>query len=185
MVDEQLDVVSSNRLRLVLLTAGMMKSLLEGDREPVESAIGASIPRDWPSERSVGLLRLRIDQIDKDPGSAPWLLRLMVETVEERVIGHIGFHGSPDDRGVVEIGYRVFDRWQRRGYATEAVKALFGWARTEKGVSRFRASIGPWNGPSLRMSERLGFKKVGVQWDDIDGEEIVFEMDAAPNDART
>jgi ribosomal-protein-alanine N-acetyltransferase len=39
------------------------------------------------------------------------------------LVGSGGYFGSPDGKGVVEIGYSVLPEWQRRGYATEIVNA--------------------------------------------------------------
>jgi RimJ/RimL family protein N-acetyltransferase len=61
--------------------------------------------------------------------------------------------------------------------ATEVVHALFDWAGREHGVTRFRAAVAPDNEPSLRIIRGFGFHEVGVQLDDIDGKELVFELD--------
>ena len=57
------------------------------------------------------------------------------------------------------------------------VRALLDWAAVEHGVNRFRASVAPDNLPSLAVVAKFGFRQVGVQIDDIDGEELVFELD--------
>ena len=44
-------------------------------------------------------------------------------------------------------------------------------------MKRFRASVAPDNVPSLAVVAKFGFRQVGVQIDDIDGEELVFELD--------
>ena len=74
----------------------------------------------------------------------------------------------------MEPGYR------RRGVATEAVRSLFDWAAREHGVRRFRAAIAPDNVASLAVVARFGFHAAGVQLDDIDGTELVFELDDWP-----
>jgi len=63
--------------------------------------------------------------------------------------------------------------------ASEVVRALFDWAHAQ-GVDRFRASVSPDNSASLAVIGRLGFRQTGVQIDDIDGEELVFELDGWP-----
>ena len=55
-----------------------------------------------------------------------------------------------------------------------------GWAASEQAVTRFRASVGPWNTPSLNLVRKLGFVRVGVQWDEEDGEELVFHRNGLP-----
>ena len=65
------------------------------------------------------------------------------------------------------------------GVASEVVRALFDWAHAQ-GVDRFRASVSPGNVASLAVIGRLGFRQTGVQIDDIDGEELVFQLDGWP-----
>ncbi len=66
--------------------------------------------------------------------------------------------------------------YRRRGIATECVRALLAWAETH-GIHRFRASVAPGNVASLAIIASFGFREVGVQIDEIDGEELVFELD--------
>ena len=173
-------VVESARLHLVLMSEPFLVAMLDGRREEGERLLGAQLPPAWPDEGDRWLLELRLGQLRKDRTTAPWLVRAMVRSSDDQMIGHIGFHGPPED-GVVEIGYTVMPEARRQGFAEEAVRAMFEWATREMGVTRFRASIGPWNEPSLALSRKLGFVKVGVQWDERDGEEIVFELDHVDN----
>jgi RimJ/RimL family protein N-acetyltransferase len=48
------------------------------------------------------------------------------------------------------------------------------WARTEFGIGQFVVSISPDNAPSLRLTARLGFARVGEEIDEVDGLEYVF-----------
>ena len=54
---------------------------------------------------------------------------------------------------------------------------MLDWAAREHGIRDFRASIAPTNAPSLAVVGRLGFLQKGSQWDDVDGEELIFEVD--------
>ncbi len=104
------------------------------------------------------------------------------ETGRRAVIGTIGFHGPPDEDGRVEIGYRIEPEFRRRGLTTEAVAALLDWAETQ-GIHRFRASVAPGNVASLAIVRAFGFREVGTQIDEIDGLELVFEMERGPGAA--
>ena len=117
-----------------------------------------------------------------DPAAQPWLGRAIVLTEADgtdRIIGSCGFHSPPEPDGRVEVGYRVEPTWRRQGVASEVVRALFDWAHAQ-GVDRFRASVAPDNVASLAIITGLGFRQTGVQIDDIDGEELVFELDGWP-----
>ena len=167
--------IESARLRLVSVGREVIESLLAGRRDEAQSLLGFALPPSWPEEER-WLLQLRLAQLKEDPDALPWLLRALVLRRRNEGIGHINFHGPPHE-GKVEIGYTVEPAYRRKGYAEEAVRAMFGWAR-EQGVRRFIASVSPDNEPSLSLIRKLGFKPTGVQWDEEDGEELVFELDA-------
>lgn len=175
------EVITSERLDLVWLSPDYMDALLAGRLEEAEQIGGFVLPDDWPDEHDARFLRFRLKQAREDPAQLPWLVRAMVLRGPDRqLIGHIGFHGAPGRNALkapnaVEIGYRVFLEYRRRGYATEAVRALLGWAR-EQGIDHFVASVGPENVPSLAIIRQLGFREVGRHWDDEDGEELEFEL---------
>jgi RimJ/RimL family protein N-acetyltransferase len=107
----------------------------------------------------------------------------MVLTDEDgarRVIGTIGFHGPPDERGRLEIGYSVQEAYRRRGFAREAVRAMFDWAASEHGIRRFIASVSPTNEASLALVRSFGFRQTGEQMDEVDGLELVLEAEWPP-----
>ena len=99
----------------------------------------------------------------------------MIATTARRVVGSIGFHAAPDDRGRVEIGYDVVVAERRKGYAREGIHALLAWAWATGRAHTCVASVSPDNGPSLALVRALGFRHVGDQMDQIDGLEWVFE----------
>jgi RimJ/RimL family protein N-acetyltransferase len=97
------------------------------------------------------------------------------------MIGHAGFHGPPGVNAIgapdaVEIGYTIFARHRRNGYAAEAARALVDWAAHEHGIEHFVASVAPANEASLRLVRGLGFVQTGSRIDAEDGEELVFEL---------
>jgi RimJ/RimL family protein N-acetyltransferase len=164
------------------MSAPFLDALLAGRREEAERLGQLALPSDWPDEHDGRFLRLRLDQLRREPEAELWLVRAAVLPDGERpMVGHAGFHGPPGVNGprrpcALEVGYTVFEPYRGRGLATEAVDGLVRWGRHEHGVRTFVASVGPWNAPSLRVVEKLGFRRVGTQWDEEDGEELVFEL---------
>jgi RimJ/RimL family protein N-acetyltransferase len=120
------------------------------------------------------LWRIRLPQIRKDPSAALWVARAAVAEPEGVVVGHGGFHGPPDERGVVEVGYSVDPLYRRRGYAKAILRALLARADEDPAVTGVRASIQPTNVASRATIAGFGFKKIGEQWDPEDGLEDVF-----------
>ena len=113
--------------------------------------------------------------MEDDPGGRDWCIRAMVRGEDSAVIGHCGFHGPPKAVGRAEIGYTVFQKFRSRGYATEAAQGLIAWARLT-GERKVFASVAPTNAASLAVMNKLGFRHIGDQMDEIDGKELVFEL---------
>jgi len=156
-----------------------MLMLLARDLDDAAAEIGASVPPELRDQLD-NFLQFRIADLEVDPTAQPWLGRAIVITEPDgtrRIIGSAGFHSPPDLDGRVEVGYRVEPAYRRQGIAREVVRALFDWAAREHGVRKFRASVSPDNVPSLAIIRGFGFRQTGVQMDDIDGEELVFELD--------
>lgn len=80
---------------------------------------------------------------------------------------------------MVEIGYRVDPTWQRRGYTRAALEILIVIARMHPAVRVLRATISPDNAASIALVAQHGFRVVGEQWDERDGLETIYEIDAA------
>ncbi|MGH2476043.1 MAG: GNAT family N-acetyltransferase, partial [Candidatus Limnocylindrales bacterium] len=170
--------ISTPRFTLESMSLVFMRALLAGDLPAAEAEIGATVPADLPTQLDA-FLQFRIADLTADPTAQPWLGRAIMLTNEtgRHVIGSVGFHAPPDEHGFVEIGYRVEADFRRQGVASEVVRAMFDWAAREHGVDRFRASTGPDNVASQAVLSKFGFRQVGSQLDDIDGLELVYEVD--------
>jgi RimJ/RimL family protein N-acetyltransferase len=169
--------IRTARFELVSMSLPFMRHLRAGDFDAASAELGARVP---PNLRD-GLedfLAYRIPALEADPAIQPWIGRAIVAETENgrEAIGTIGFHAPPDEAGRVEIGYSVHSSWRRKGVATECVAAMLGWAEAQ-GIHRFRASVAPDNEPSLRIVRSFGFTEAGSQIDEIDGLELVFELE--------
>jgi [ribosomal protein S5]-alanine N-acetyltransferase len=103
-------------------------------------------------------------------GPDPWTLGFaVVHRDDDRVIGSAAFKGAPDDDGVVEIAYGIAPGYEGRGYATEAARALVGFALERVDVTSIRAHTRPENDASGRVLAKSGFQHVGEVVDPEDG----------------
>ena len=88
-----------------------------------------------------------------------------VWTVIERetgaVIGRAGF-SYREGFDEPELGFIIGVPWQRRGYAEEVCRAVlaYGWSALE--FQQVQALVEPENIPSVRLCEKLGFRKAEV-----------------------
>lgn len=77
-------------------------------------------------------------------------------------VGQIGLWLRDADEGRASIGYWICPSARRRGYATEALTAVVGWARTLPELRRLQLYIEPWNVGSWRAAEKSGFEREGL-----------------------
>ena len=163
-------------LRLVQLNIDAMLALLAGDLAGASAETGVQLTDYFLNDEAIWLWRIRVDQVRQDPSTARWFARAAVDEESGLVIGHAGYHGPPDENGMVEVGYSVDPRYRRRGHAREMLAELLSRAKAEPGVRTVRASISPDNVASLATVSRFGFDHIGEQWDEEDGLELIFEL---------
>lgn len=78
---------------------------------------------------------------------------------ENRLIGDMGIIFTNHDNLQAEVGCTLHKEYQRKGYATEALKAMVGYLFETLDKHRIIASIDPRNRPSIQLIERLIFRK--------------------------
>lgn len=155
-----LQVIITERLEL-LRAAPDSVSAARNDIPKLGRLLGASVPASWPP-----------DLLDRD--ALEWTLRAMADPAfdprwgmfwillrEPRtLVGVAGFKGHPRD-GAVELGYGIVSDRQRRGYATEATRALVRHAFTSLGVTRVLAETLPGHLASIGVLDKCGFTFIG------------------------
>jgi len=158
----------------------LLDALVAADHEASRRIATYALPDAFPDDGERQFVRFRRDQLRDDPARYPWSLRAMVLRAERRMVGFVNFHGAPGvndtaTAGALELGWTVFEADRRRGYATETAIALMDWARRDHGVRRFISSTTPENAASLRVHEKLGFRRTGEV---VDGE-VIFALESA------
>jgi RimJ/RimL family protein N-acetyltransferase len=169
-------VTPTPTIELVPLPVPAIAALAAGDlatanaHAPVpldEWFLGAEIRHVWA---------IRHRQLQVRPDDADWITRVIWDAEQRRAVGQAGFHGPPDAHGMVELGYSVAPDFRRRGYARAAFADLLARARREPTVRVLRATVSPGNVASENLVAAYGLVRVGEQWDDEDGLEIVYEL---------
>jgi ribosomal-protein-alanine N-acetyltransferase len=161
----------------VSLEPALLDAFIAGDRDAARLLADFAIPDEFPGD-AIGLVRFRRGQVARDASWLPWSLRAVVVRAPERsMAGYANFHGPPGVNdlgtpGAAETGYTIFAAYRGRGFATEAAQAMMDWAASEHGVRHFISGVTPDNAPSLRVNDKLGFRRTG---DVVDGE-IIFEL---------
>jgi [ribosomal protein S5]-alanine N-acetyltransferase len=147
--------------RLRLHPVGLDLLALLGSPDAFAAAIDAH-PAEWFPDRDLAdLLALHARRLASDPVEpeyGPWLA---VDDARRMLVGGAGFHGPPWPDGTIEIGFGIGEAERGRGYATEAAGGLARWARSRPGIARVVARCEPTNTASIRVLERLGFRRTG------------------------
>lgn len=171
--------IITQQLVLRLMNTEVISACLDSDLARAELLLGAKIPAELLNDLSA--FHYTRQQLKADQNYKAWSVRAIILPDESIVIGIIRFHSTPDPeylhiyaRGAVELGYRIFSNYRRKGYAKETIKAVFEWANTNFGVTSFIASVSPANIPSLKLIDNFGFVKIDEVMDETDGLEHVF-----------
>lgn len=173
-MSDTLDICTT-RLRLVLMRTEALKSLLMRDAVTAGELQGIEIPTAFLDSVNEAFLTIHLENMVLRPARQGWCVRAIVREIDDVVIGHCGFHGPPEVFGRAEIGYTIFETFREKGYATEAARGLIEWARQQGSMVVF-ATVSPNNPSSMRVVEKVGFHQTGVQVDESNGDEYVFEM---------
>ncbi len=90
-------------------------------------------------------------------------VRLAVDRLQDGVfIGWCSLTGWDPDYRSASMGYCFTGTAWGHGYATEAARALLGWAYDTLDLNRVQAETDTRNGASARVLEKLGFVREGT-----------------------
>src|SRR5690606_8045347 len=79
------------------------------------------------------------------------------------IVGSISVYNADPQTGTAEVGYGVHPEHRGRGYATEALRGLAGHLLGTGVLNKIRLRARPDNIASLRVAEKAGFVKEGVE----------------------
>ena len=90
-----------------------------------------------------------------------WYQLVIIEQNSSLLIGDIGIHflDTGSENKQVEIGYTLDKEFRGKGYASEALSKVVDYLINSLNKHRIIASIDPANVDSIRLVERLGFRK--------------------------
>ncbi len=169
-------VEAANR-QLIQLPLPVMDALAKNDLDSARAlSNNPNMPPYIATDECSGVWKRRAAQIRASADDAIWVTRIIVDAQTGAIVGRAGFHGPPDNNGMVEVGYSIDPLCRRRGHAQAALKIMLDVAAADPRVKVVRASVSPRNIASMGVVAKYGFKKVGEQWDDEDGLEKIWEV---------
>ena len=132
-------LVRTPRLDLRPLGAEALEALVAGDGERLGRLTGARFRDPAPPPYMADSLPIVGDRLRQHPDETPWWNWLVVDRASGEAVGSVAFGGPVNVQGAVLVGYAMYSEYEGRGYATEAVKAMVGWAFGQPGVREVRA----------------------------------------------
>jgi RimJ/RimL family protein N-acetyltransferase len=156
----ELKNIVTDRLILVPVTLEIVRSLMEGSTEEV-GRLGIVTDGTWPHKDTYDILPIIYKTLERDKVPSGFEFWMVVKKDDMKVIGDIGFHGKPDEKGEVEIGFGFVEQERGKGYGYEALRAMMDWTISRENVRVIKADCLVDNRASARILEKAGMKEIG------------------------
>ncbi|MGH8972512.1 MAG: GNAT family N-acetyltransferase [Acidimicrobiia bacterium] len=146
------DIIETQRLRLVPLQVA--------DAGELAAALGDIRLYEWiggqpPTEEQLRARFQRLEAGGSADSAEEWLNWVVRQRDGGEAVGRVEATVFPV-RAVAAVAWVIGTPWQRRGYGTEATRALTGWL-LERGVPTLVADVHPGNVASEIVARRAGF----------------------------
>ncbi|WP_082234288.1 GNAT family N-acetyltransferase [Halobacillus massiliensis] len=155
---------SSARIKYIPVTLDLAQMIM---KNPLAFYYKYQMPwnRKWPHDGLKAMLPFYAEALEENEeqlGFGPWI---MIEKDAGHIVGDIGFKGSADEEGTIEIGYHVTADQRNKGFATEAVEALCAWAFQHGEVKGVEAECDKENIQSQKVLINNGFHQTEIEQD--------------------
>lgn len=150
--------IYTEQLILMPITFEITVSLLENKTDAI-TKLGLHTDGSWPTADTMDILPIIYNNLKGGvpSGFETWLI---VKKDNNKIIGDIGFHGKPNERGEAEIGYGLVQAEQGKGFCYEAVKAIVDWVSVEDSVQSLKAVCLVDNIASAKILQRVGMREI-------------------------
>ncbi len=88
-----------------------------------------------------------------------WFQLVIIEKESDEIIGDLGIHFIGDDGFQCELGCTLDKKYHGKGFATDAMKVTIDYLFKSLNKHRITGSVDPKNIDSIRLLERLSFRK--------------------------
>jgi ribosomal-protein-alanine N-acetyltransferase len=151
------DIVTS-RLTLIAITPEMLLSEKNGDGRLGE-LIQCVIPTNWPpADWEPHVFDFLLAQFAKHPEQLGWhrYVGFVPPDGRRTLIGALGGFTKAAAPAECEVGYSTIAPYEGRGFATEGVRALIDYVRSDERITSVIAHTFPSIPGSIRVMEKCG-----------------------------
>ncbi len=153
-------MIRTSRLMLLPLTYAQEMLYLE-DNGLLEKDLGLhfTVPK-LPAELKQVISRFILPLFLQQPENAFFFTSWIAVDLDLRtIVADLAFKGKPEG-GSVEVGYGTYEGYKRKGYMTEALNGLVGWACQQPEILEVTAETARFNTSSIRVLQKSGFELI-------------------------
>jgi len=157
--------IESERLRMIPLTHELLQ-LCDANRAAMELAVGLNISNMqvdpfYKNEVDDAMANFWLPKTLEHPEAFMWYTswEIILKSTNTS-IGGMGFAGEPNEMCEAETGYMIDQQHQKKGYATEALLLLSGWALAQENVTAIIVHTYEDNMASKKLLMKCGFEEV-------------------------
>jgi ribosomal-protein-alanine N-acetyltransferase len=164
--------IESERLKMIPLTHQLLQ-LSHTDRPAMERSLGLNISARqidafYINEMEDAMINFWLPKTLERPDAWKWYTNWeIILKSTSTSIGGMGFAGEPNENGEAETGYMIDKQHHNKGYATEALKLLTGWAFTHETVKAIIVHTFEDNLSSRKILVKNGFIEMGKNEDNL------------------
>jgi [ribosomal protein S5]-alanine N-acetyltransferase len=158
--------IESERLKLIPLDYQLLSIWDSEGRHSMEKKLGLA-PSSWEvdefyeAETKDAIQNFWMPKTKENPDQFYWFTNWEIVLTKKNIsIGGIGFVGSPY-LGTTSIGYLIDNKFQRNGFATEALACLLEWAFLDPSLKTVLADTPKQNLASQKVLQKNSFLKTG------------------------
>ncbi len=157
--------IQSEKLKIIPLSHNLLQ-LLSNNRASMELSMGLNISDPiidpfYKKEMDDALINFWLPKTLENRSNYIWYTGWEIILKSENIsVGGMGFNGEPNEFGEAEIGYLIYQQFQNKGFATEALRLLSNWALSQNNVKLVKVQTFEDNLPSKRILSKCGFQEV-------------------------
>jgi len=150
--------IFTDRLIIIPVTFEITQSLLDGSSKEIEK-LGIKTDKEWPTKDTKDILPIINKSFKNNRVPSGFEFWMIVKKENMHVVGDIGFHGKPNEKCEVEVGFGLVEHERGNGLGFEALKAIMNWTNSQDSVEVIKADCLINNKPSARILEKVGMKE--------------------------
>lgn len=161
-------IITSSRLLLQPVDVATCEAAFAGT-DALSQHLNIQLPEVIDLEYGAEPFRYTYDRIANNPDDFIWWMYLLIHQQDRALAGIGGYKGPPDERGIVEIGYQIYEPYRNQGLATEGAQGLIAQAFGHPIVQIVQAHTLAEENASVRVLKKCGMAFTGAFDDPDDG----------------